>query len=68
MRDIALKMTAAGIPPCLLVHDEAVTIADESRTKEVFDKMGEIMKNPPAWAYGLPVQSAGWIGDFYMKD
>ena len=68
MRDIALKMTEAGIPPCLLVHDEAVTIADESRTKEVFDKMGEIMKNPPAWAYGLPVQSAGWIGDFYMKD
>jgi hypothetical protein len=68
MRDIALRMTEAGVPPCLLVHDEAVTIADESDAPRVFEIMGDIMKNPPAWAKGMPVQSAGWIGNFYRKD
>lgn len=68
MRDIALRMTEAGIPPCLLVHDEAVTIADELDAEGVFKIMGDIMKNPPAWAKGMPVQSAGWIGNFYRKD
>jgi len=67
MRHIALEMTKAGLPPCMLVHDEAVTIADEASAELVFTKMGEIMNNPPAWAAGLPVESAGWIGDFYVK-
>ena len=67
MRDIALRMTEAGIPPCLLVHDEAVTIADELDAERVFKIMGDIMKNPPAWAKGMPVQSAGYIESFYLK-
>jgi len=30
--------------------------------------MGEIMKTPPAWAKGLPVESAGCINPWYLKD
>lgn len=67
MRDIAIRMTEAGIPPSLLVHDEAVTIADEADAERVFEIMGDIMRNPPAWAEGMPVQSSGYIEKFYLK-
>jgi DNA polymerase len=68
MRHISSELFKAGLPPVMLVHDEAVLMVDKADAQEAFDTMGEIMNTPPAWAKGLPVQSAGWIGDFYRKD
>jgi DNA polymerase len=68
MRDISLRLREAGIPACMLVHDEAVCLVREEDAQKTFDKMTEIMNMTPAWAKGLPVKSAGWIGNFFVKD
>jgi len=68
MRDILLRMRTAGIPSVMTTHDEAVTIAKDKDAKAVFDTLGNIMKQRPDWAQGLPIQSAGWIKDFFIKD
>ena len=28
----------------------------------------QIMKQPPAWAADMPLNAAGWVGDFFTKD
>jgi len=68
LRHIIRQLCSVGIEPTMLIHDEIVCTVDDDLAQGVFDKMGEIMKQPPAWAKGLPVQSAGWIGDFFVKD
>jgi len=68
MRDISLRLREAGIPACMLIHDECVCLVREEDAQKTFDKMTEIMNMTPAWAKGLPVKSAGWIGNFFVKD
>jgi len=51
-----------------LIHDECVCLVREEDAQKTFDKMTEIMNMTPAWAKGLPVKSAGWIGNFFVKD
>lgn len=68
MRHILTEMRKAGIPSNMTVHDEAVTMVEEARAMEAMNKLTEIMNNPPDWAVGMPIQSAGWVGNFYRKD
>lgn len=68
MRHILLEMRKAGIPSIMTVHDEAVTMVKDDQAVSAFEKLGTIMNTPPAWAIGMPIQSAGWIGNFYIKD
>ena len=68
MRHILLEMRKKGIPALLTVHDEAVTMVKDDEAQEAFETIGEIMSSMPAWADGLPVQSAGWIESYYVKD
>jgi len=68
LRHIVSELFKVGIEPTMLIHDEVVVTAKESEAQQVYDKMGTIMKAPPAWALGLPMQSSGWIGDFFTKD
>ena len=28
----------------------------------------DIMRQPPVWAQDLPLNAAGWVGDFFTKD
>lgn len=68
LRDIMMRMEAEGIPVIMHVHDEVVTMTKLSEAESCFNRLESIMKTPPAWAKGLPIQSAGWINKFYIKD
>jgi DNA polymerase len=68
MRDILIRQRASGIPACMTTHDESVSMMLKAEAQDAFDRLGVLMKTPPAWAQGLPIQSAGWINDFFLKD
>lgn len=68
MRHILIKQREAGIPACMTTHDESVAIVKTELAQEAYDKLEVIMRTPPDWAVGLPIQSAGWINDFFLKD
>lgn len=68
MRDILIRQRAAGIPACMVTHDESVAMMLKTEAQDAFDRLGVLMKTPPTWATGLPIQSAGWINDFFIKD
>ncbi len=46
-------------------HDEIVTVVPEDYAGECLSTMIGIMKAPPAWAPGLPLNAEGGIGDTY---
>lgn len=54
-----------GLPTVLQVHDEIVTVVKEELGKASLDKMINIMRIPPAWAEGLPLDAEGGIGYRY---
>ncbi len=60
-----LEVDAAGFPICLHVHDEIVAEDDETRGS---DEMLDVMRQPISWAPGLPLNAAGFVSGFYMKD
>lgn len=68
LRHILRELDRAGIPATMHVHDEAVVMVKDEDVESCFNLMGDIMKAPPTWAKGLPIQSAGWKGKFYIKD
>lgn len=58
------RLEAAGYPVVFHVHDEVVI---DART-DCLDQVVEIMKAPPAWAKGLPLNADGWTDAYYKKD
>lgn len=65
------KLDAAGYEIVFHVHDEVVI--DYKPTQWWDGKMAlanvvEIMSSPIWWAPGLPLDAAGWVGDFFTKD
>jgi DNA polymerase bacteriophage-type len=65
MRDAMLRITAAGIPIILSVHDEVVAEVPEGRADvKAFEAL---MAQLPPWAAGLPVAAEGWSGHRYRK-
>ena len=69
MRDATLAADRLGIAVELLVHDEMVCEVPGGvpEAQAVLDKLLAIMRTPPAWAKGLPVDGAGWVGARYKK-
>jgi DNA polymerase len=59
-----MKLNAAGFEIVMHVHDEVVAEVEGDRLDEMLD----IMREPIPWAPGLPLEAAGFITDFYMKD
>ena len=61
------RMELAGLEIVAHVHDEVII---ESPVGSVtVEKVCSIMNENPAWAEGLPLSSAGYVGDkFYFKD
>ena len=55
------------LPVVLSVHDEAVTIAEESAGKSALEYMLETMRKPPVWAPDLPLNSEGGYHQSYGK-
>lgn len=65
------KLDAAGYEIVFHVHDEVVI--DYKPTQWWDGKMAlanvvKIMSSPIWWAPGLPLDAAGWVGDFFTKD
>lgn len=59
-----MKLHAAGFDIVMHVHDEVVAEVEGDRLEEML----ELMREPIPWAPGLPLDAAGFVADFYMKD
>ena len=63
------RLEAAGFPIVFHVHDEVVIdIRPYAEDDAMLEQVCSIMKQPPAWAPDLPLNAAGWVGDFFTKD
>lgn len=58
-----LQLETEGYPIVMHIHDEVV-IENESG----LDRVLEIMRNPPTWAKGLPLDADGYCTRYYKKD
>lgn len=50
------------------VHDEAIAEIPADNPNEKLNNMIKIMSQPPEWAKDLPLNAAGFISKYYMKD
>ena len=63
------RLEASGFPIVFHVHDEVVIdIRPYAGNETMLNQVVEIMKRPPAWAPDLPLNAAGWVGNFFTKD
>lgn len=63
------RLEAAGFPIVFHVHDEVVIdIRPYADNEAMLQQVVDIMKQPPAWAADMPLNAAGWVGDFFTKD
>ena len=59
------RLEKAGYPSVMHIHDETVIEAPSGKS---LDDIIAIMTETPAWAKGLILNAAGFIGNFYQKD
>ena len=63
------RLEAAGFPIVFHVHDEVVIdIKPYAAHADMLDQVVQIMRQPPIWANDLPLNTDGWVGDFFTKD
>lgn len=63
------RLEAAGFPIVFHVHDETVIdIKPYADNETMLQQVCDIMRQPPTWAQGMPLDAAGWVGDFFTKD
>ena len=63
------RLEAAGFPIVFHVHDEVVIdIKPYADDDKMLQDVCDIMRRPPVWAPDLPLNAAGWVGDFFTKD
>lgn len=65
--DALLKLSAAGFPIVLHVHDEVVMELPAGTAADDIRRAGAIMSTPPAWAAGFPLTVEGFTNDRYTK-
>lgn len=58
------NLTAARYNIVFDIHDEVVIETDHGSLEDVV----RIMSQTPPWAPGLPLNAAGWTGDYFRKD
>lgn len=51
----------------LQVHDEIICVCEESRAKELYNMMLQIMATPTKWAPDLPLKAEGGVAKEYSK-
>lgn len=61
-----LRLDAAGFNVVAHVHDEV--IAEQPKDGASVDAMSAVLCQVPEWAEGLPLNSAGFQTDWYMKE
>ena len=63
------RLEAAGFPIVFHVHDEVVIdIRPYADSGKMLEQVCNIMRQPPVWAPDLPLNAAGWVGEFFTKD
>ena len=63
------NLRRAGFRVVFHVHDEAVIeLPDAQDPEAALQDVVRIMSIVPPWAEGLPLNAAGWHGDFFTKD
>lgn len=63
------NLRAAGFQVVFHVHDEAVIEYPADKDPEAaLARVIQIMSQVPPWAPGLPLNAAGWVGQFFTKD
>jgi DNA polymerase len=65
LADALKRLDAAGYPPVLHAHDEAV--AEVPLGYGSVEEFCQIMSEVPHWASGCPISAAGWSGARYRK-
>ena len=63
-----LKAASRGLAIVMHVHDELVCVVKEDEADEGLKTLLECMSETPAWAEGLPVQAAGHLSRWFVKD
>lgn len=63
-----LRLKAKGYDVKFHVHDEVIIEVDTDKADEELEKIISIMCEIPDWAEGLPLNAAGFVSPFYMKD
>jgi DNA polymerase len=67
LADAMLRMEMNHLPIVASIHDEVVCEVPEAMGTSSFNQMKTIMSSSPAWADGLPLGGAGWVGRRYGK-
>ena len=63
------NLRRAGYRVVFHVHDEVIIELPTTQDAEAaLDSVVRIMSTVPPWAEGLPLNAAGWHGDFFTKD
>lgn len=60
-----MRLEEAGHRIVMHIHDEV--IIEEQFKSSTLERVCEIMKEPPQWAKGLPLEVDGFQCDFYRK-
>lgn len=55
-----------GIRVVFSIHDEIV--ADVPKDRASLEEVAAVMSAPIEWAPGLPLNSDGWVGEYFKKD
>jgi DNA polymerase len=56
-----------GLPVIMHVHDELVTLVDESTAESDLAIQEQIARLTPKWAEGFPLEASGWTAKRYRK-
>jgi len=59
MAEAMLAAEEAGLPVVMTVHDEIVCETPENSGAEAAETLVGLMRTPPAWADGLPLDADG---------
>ena len=66
LAEALLRLERAGLDVVAHVHDEV--IVEVPKNSVSVEDVEAIMNEVPDWAFGLPISSSGYRGDFYYKD
>lgn len=66
LAEAMLRLTAAGFPICLHVHDEIVSEGRYVEADRV--RFETLMCQVPSWATGFPISAGCWLSDRYIKE
>jgi DNA polymerase len=63
-----VRLEAAGVEVVAHVHDELISVYDETKVQSTLDEVIKLACHPPDWAEGLPIAATGFVTERYRKD